>query len=233
MSGIFTKSDINSVVQRYSKRYKKFGYSPKSLGWDKGKQDIRFDILTSQYNFNNKLILDIGCGFGDLNRTLAKKAVSYNYVGIDLVDVILSEAQRRYKNRNINFIKANFLDFISNLEFDYAVASGIFNYKLRNQNNYDFIKAVIEKALNLTKDGLAFDFLSDKVDYQLDKTFHSSPEKILSIAYKFSRNIIIRNDYMPFEFSLFIFKNDKFDKKDTLFKRYKQLYKNIKRNGAD
>jgi 2-polyprenyl-3-methyl-5-hydroxy-6-metoxy-1,4-benzoquinol methylase len=59
-----------AVVQRYSRRFAEHGYSPKTLGWDKGKQDIRFAVLTSQYDFAGKRVLDIGCGFGDLNRTL-------------------------------------------------------------------------------------------------------------------------------------------------------------------
>lgn len=45
--------------------------------------------------------------------------------------------------------------------------------------------------------------------------------KILEMAYKLSRNIILRNDYMPFEFSIVIFKDDSFSKEDTLFTKYK------------
>lgn len=76
----------------------------------------------------------------------------------------------------------------------------------------------------LCSDGLAFDFLSDKVDYRHEHTFHSSPEKVLEIAYKYSRNIVLRNDYMPFEFAIIIFKDDGFDKQDTVFHRYKLLH---------
>lgn len=64
------EKDIADTVARYSKRFGEFGYSPKSLGWNKGKQDIRFEILTSLYNFHDKTILDAGCGFGNLNQTL-------------------------------------------------------------------------------------------------------------------------------------------------------------------
>ena len=105
--------------------------------------------------------------------------------------------------------------------FDFAISSGIFNHKLDGNSNYEFLEDVIKNTLAICKDGLAFDFLSDKVDYPLEHTFHNSPEKVLSIAYKYSRNIILRNDYMPFEFSLFIFKDDSFQKEDTLFNRYK------------
>ena len=90
-------------------------------------------------------------------------------------------------------------------------------------DNYDFIDACIDKALAVCRDGLAFDFLSDKVDFQLEHTFHSSPERILEMAYRYSRNVILRNDYMPFEFSVFIFNDDSFSADDTVFERYKQL----------
>ena len=76
--------DIEDTCTRYAVRYQQYGYSPKTLGWLKGKQDIRFEILTSQYNFANKSVLDLGCGFGDLNITLSKKNIPYTYLGIDL-----------------------------------------------------------------------------------------------------------------------------------------------------
>ncbi|TXI46812.1 class I SAM-dependent methyltransferase [Methylophilus sp.] len=216
-------SDKQETIERYSSRYQKFGYSPKSLGWDKGKQDVRFEILTSQYDFSEKSILDIGCGFGDLNKTLnAKYANNYSYLGVDLVPDLVIEARKQYVGDKINFRTGDFLDISFENTFDFVIASGIFNHRLNNANNYDLIEAAIIKALSLSKDGLAFDFLSDKVDYQLEHTFHSSPEKILSIAYKYSRNIVMRNDYMPFEFALFIFKDDSFSTEDTLFNRFKK-----------
>jgi len=215
-------SDKQETIERYSSRYQKFGYSPKSLGWDKGKQDVRFEILTSQYDFSEKSILDIGCGFGDLNKTLNEKyANNYSYLGVDLVPDLVNEACKQYVGDKINFRTGDFLDISFENTFDFVIASGIFNHRLNNVNNYDLIEAAIIKALSLSNDGLAFDFLSDKVDYQLEHTFHSSPEKILSIAYKYSRNIVIRNDYMPFEFALFIFKDDSFSTEDTLFNRFK------------
>jgi len=214
--------DIDQVQERYSNRYKEYGYSPKTLGWDKGKQDIRFDILTSFYNCTNKSILDIGCGFGDLNQILHEKFGSYLYNGIDLVNELIQEAKQRYSSDNISFQTGDFLQISSQMNYDYIIGSGLFNFKLCDMDNYEYIQSILEKSMDCCHDGVAFDFLSDKVDFQYDNTFHSSPERILSIAYRFSRNIILRNDYMPFEFSLFIFKDDSFAKEDTLFNRYKQ-----------
>ena len=113
------------------------------------------------------------------------------------------------------------LTFSPQRSFNYAIASGTFNLMLAGVNQYNYIEEVIKKTLQICIDGFAFDFLSDKVDYRKEETFHFSPEKLLSIAYKYSRNVMLRNDYMPFEFSLFVFNDDSFEKYDTLFCRYK------------
>ncbi|MEO5570203.1 MAG: class I SAM-dependent methyltransferase [Bacteroidia bacterium] len=218
-----SNKDKKEVQIRYTNRFNEYGYSPKSLGWDKGKQDIRFEILTSQYNFQNKSVLDIGCGFGDLNKTLSKKFKSYDYTGIDIVDVLINKGKELYKTPKKKFIVGDFLEHKFDHKFDYAVASGIFNFRLLDGNNLKYIESVIRKSLEVCKDGLAFDFLSDKVDFKYGHTFHSNPEEILGLAYKYSRNLILRNDYMPFEFSLFIFKDESFEKTDTVFNRYHKL----------
>ena len=217
------QTEQDAIIERYSRRFEQYGYDPKTLGWDKGKQQIRFTLLTSQYDFRGKKVLDIGCGFGDLNQMLEQLAGSeYEYQGVDLVPVLTEKAKELYPAENVRFACTDILaeDFMG--DYDYAVASGLFNLKFRDAANYDFIEAVMHKALSISRDGVAFDFLSDKVVYQNSRTFHSSPERILGMAYKHSRNIILRNDYMPFEFAVFINKDSSFNPEDTIFNHYKR-----------
>ncbi len=218
---ILREDDIEHLKNWYGTRYQEHGISPKSLGWDKGKQNVRFDVLTSQYDFSGKSVLDIGCGFGELTRTLDQKAEGYAYTGIDLMEPFVRDARRLHEGEDAQFVCGDFLTHPFERRFDYCVSSGVFNHKL-DIDGYEFIRQCIERGLSLAKDGLAFDFLSDRVDYPLEHTFHSNPMKVLEIAYSFSRNVVLRNDYMPFEFSLFVFKDDSFEKSDTLFSRYKK-----------
>lgn len=207
----------------YTERYKEFGYSPKTLGWVKGKQNYRFDVLTSQADLRGKHILDIGCGFGDLNKCLEVKFKEYSYYGIDIVPILITEAREKYKsseNINIEFECGDFLKKQYSRKFNYALASGIFNYKLENQDNYEYVEAVLAKALELCDEGIAFDFLSDTADQRHPHNFYFNPGKVLSIAYKYTRNIVMRSDYMPFEFAIFLFKDDSFEVSNTMFKRY-------------
>ena len=216
------ETDKETVVKRYSERYKEFGYSPKSLGWDKGKQDLRYHILLEEFNLENKSILDIGCGFGDANKLIRNRTKNYKYLGIDIVEDLIIEAQKQYTdNEKINFKLEDFLKTEIEEEYDLVVSSGVFNFKLQDADNYKFINSFMKKAFSIAKEGLAFDFLSDKVDFQYDNTFHSSPSIILEMGYELSRNVILKNHYMPFEFALIVFKDDSFVKEDTIFTRYK------------
>jgi len=216
--------DRERTVARYAGRYRESGYSPETLGWIKGKQDIRFEVLTAPFDCRGKTVLDIGCGFGDLNHLLRERCgEDYRYIGNDLVPDLLAEARERYGGPNVTFVEGDFLSTPFDCDVDIAVSSGIFNHRLEHTDSYSYIEAVLAKAFAMCREGLAFDFLSDKVDFRHEHTFHSSPERILGMAYALSRNVLLRNDYMPFEFSLFVFKDGSFSKVDTLFERFKRL----------
>jgi len=215
--------DRAGTVEKYRKGFAEYGYSPKTLGWDKGRQDIRFEVLLSFFEFRGKSILDSGCGFGDLNRVLSREnGGSYQYLGVDLVRELINEGRRHYPQENIRFLNADFLEFPFKETFDIVVASGIFNHKFDSGENDLFVERVLKKAWSLSTEGFAFDFLSDKVDFRYDHTYHNNPERILELAYGLSRNVSLRNDYMPFEFCLYVGKDNGFDRADAVFNTHKK-----------
>ena len=61
------KFNLTPVSKFYNQKYKQYGNSLKSIGWSNKKdQDLRFEKLLLNYDLKNKVILDVGCGFGDL-----------------------------------------------------------------------------------------------------------------------------------------------------------------------
>ena len=220
-----TERDKVNVIERYSKRFEAFGYDPQTLGWTKGKQLVRFDLLTSHLNLRGKTILDIGCGFGDLNKLLQiKYGTDYEYIGVDLVPALVEQGQSLFGSPKVRFVCGDFLSSSIDFECDLVVASGIFNFKLSDGSNYEFIEESMSKAFRLCRVGFAFDFLSDRVNFKRDDCFHSSPEHVLTHAYKLSRNVVLRNDCMPFEFAILVNKLSTFDERDTIFHSYKDRH---------
>ena len=59
--------DKDKYINRYTERYKQYGYDPRALGWsiDRKKQYYHFSSLCSIADLNNKTIIDVGCGFRD------------------------------------------------------------------------------------------------------------------------------------------------------------------------
>lgn len=224
---MFSKNDKLSVISRYTEKFKKFGYSQKTLGWDKGKQDIRFDVLTCAWDFKNASVLDVGCGFGDFYGFANDKFGNLSrYTGLEIVPSLIEKGRELYgENSNFEIISSSITDWEPEIAYDYVVISGLFNFKLDggSENNYQFIDFVLKRSMSFVKKGVAANFLSDKVDYEYENTFHSNPGRILDICFNFTRNIVFKNDYFPFEFTVLLNKDDAFEFEDTIFNEYKKL----------
>lgn len=219
MSGL-TESEVAETIRRYSDRFRKFGVCEETLGWTHQRQMVRFEALTSLFPLQNHHILDIGCGFGDLNQLLRKKCGEhYRYTGVDLVPELIGEARRLWNAPNISFHVGDFSAVGDLVGADFAVASGVLNHKLSESDNYTVAEEMLRKALKCCSVGAAFDFLTDRVDYRLEHTFHYDPCRVMEIALRCSRRVVLRNDYLPFEFTVVILRDDEVDRSTGRFMR--------------
>jgi hypothetical protein len=57
----------------------------------------------------------------------------------------------------------------------------------------------------MSSKGVAVNFLSSYVDYELDRNFHFAPEKAFSLAKKLTRFVTLRHDYPLYEFTLYLY----------------------------
>lgn len=210
--------EIQKTKERYTQRLNEFGISEEALGWGKkGRAKLRYKVMTEVFNFNGTSILDFGAGFGLFNNYLKDWGIEPKaYKGIEINDDFISKAKEI--DPNIDITNINIYDEQIKGEYDYVVSSGVFNHQLND--NDAFIDFAFEYFFKLCNKGIAFNFLSDKVDFKLDYTHHSNPEAILKLAYKFTNRIVLRNDYMPFEFTIFLFKEDEIHKESTVYLPY-------------
>lgn len=208
-----------SILKRYSERYREHGFSPKTLGWQNGRQGIRFEILSGHWNWNGASVLDVGCGFGDLYRYLKEKGIAASYRGVDINPDLIAEGRRQYPKADLR-VGDPFVDGIRG-KFDYIVCSGLFN--TRQKGAWKMVENAFDLFNRRALKGFAANFLSTKVDYRLRHAHHSDPAKVLTLAYRFSNRIVLRNDYMPFEFSVFVDKRTAFNAKKAVYPEYEEL----------
>jgi len=208
-------NEINNkfTIEHYESQLKLHGYSPKTLGWINGRHNLRYYILLSQWTFANNSLLDFGCGFGDLFRFCTKNDYQIAYEGVDLSSQLIEMGRHVYPEANL--WHGDVLHEGLQKNYDFIVSSGVHNLKL--DNTWEFIQATFtffDKHSNL---GFALNFLSSEVEYTLEHTYHADPAKILALAYKYSNRVVLRNDYMPFEFTVFVDKRDDFNREIAVY----------------
>jgi SAM-dependent methyltransferase len=201
------ETDIQNYIRRYTEGLREHGYSAQALGWGvNGRQDVRFKVLSEQAVLSKgSSVLDVGCGFADLYRYLKSKDWNGKYTGIDIVPAIADKAKELLPEVDIRIAD------ISNphLEkYDYVIASGIFNAKLLNEDNLTHISNSINRMFELCNKAVCVDFMSSYVDFQKDGGWHTSPEWAYQLGRTLSKRLLLRSDYLPFEFTLIIFKDD-------------------------
>lgn len=214
--------DKEFLKNRYEASFEINGFSPESVLWTEEKQKIRFDALISQFNLENKSILELGCGFGDINKILQKRYKKYKYFGIDLVEEFINVAKNVYNNDSITFECGDFLNRKFKRKYDYVIESGIFNIKLKEMDNYDFIETSIKQAFELCNEALAFNFITERVNYKDDDFYYINPEKVLEIAFRYSKKVILKSDYLPFDYTVIIYKDDSYTE-SGIYKTYKSV----------
>ena len=200
------KTDKKDCIERYSDRLIKYGKTTKSLGWSGGKnsQKLRFESICDIGLKENQTLLDIGCGFGDLYKYLNTNFKNIAYKGLDINDELIKIGRSYHINidlENIDIIEDKF-----EYKYDWVVGSGLFNYRLVNQNNFEYIKKMTKRMFEISNKGIAIDFMHHYVDYISNESFYIDPNQMIHYFRTMSDKIILKMDYLKFECMFFIYK---------------------------
>jgi len=217
------KDELKGAIDRYNQRLKDYGETEQALGWgEKGRSRLRFHVLCSEFNLENTIVLDFGCGFGDLCGYIRDNfTTNFRYIGVDINPNLLEVAKKKYGSYGeFHLVDENAKDYFekNDIRADYILSSGIFNFKL--DDNPGFIKSTIELFNRFSDKGFAANFMSDKVDFEASSNYHSNPGEILELFYKFNNNLLLKNNYMAFEFTVFANKQIPVDKRLFVYQDY-------------
>ena len=99
------------VNTQYSKRFRKFGATPKGVFWvSTERQETRFDIILKEIQKISPMqpfldIADIGCGYGSFAEYLFKKLnrSEFKYEGFDINKDLIEHCHRGFSESNLSF----------------------------------------------------------------------------------------------------------------------------------
>lgn len=174
----------------------------KKLAWESTyNQLVRFQALVDNVNLNEKSILDVGCGLGDLYDYLERQGIDVHYTGVDILDVMIENAQK--KHPGADFIKTDIFkssDVFDGRKFDVVYASGTFNLKLGN--NEKFIEDIARVFSTLSREVFAFNLLHERSSDPIDTYYYTHPEKVLPVLKKYSSDVKVIDDYLENDFTV-------------------------------
>jgi len=191
----------------YQKSFRKYGLSPKALQWSSTRSmELRFKQIVSNLDFNNKSVLDVGCGFGFLIPYIEKQAQRFDYLGIDIVPEFIREARKLYPN--YKFKVGDYFTRPIRKRFDIIIASGVLNNNLGEatiKSRFDFIK----KTFKRSKSALAFNMAGgfpQPENSAGNKVYYADSLMVLNFCFSLTRKLIFIHHYHPRDFSLILFK---------------------------
>lgn len=205
---------LDETINRYRERLEKFGIHPDTLGWTKGKQNLRYASLLNCLPEGINSILDVGCGFSDGLSYLHKIYPNLDYIGVDIVPEFIDISKNRFPNQQ--FFLGDYKDIEVTKRVDAVIASGVFNYDFGN--NYEEISKFIEFGRKIGARFVSFDVLSDNVDFKTSTNFYYNPAKLIDIVQKQTRRFEVSSRYQPFEINIFCDFEDDFDIAKSLYK---------------
>lgn len=195
------------VIDRYAERLGRLGPVVQALGWrDQVQQQLRFSVLAEGLpHLDGASLLDIGCGFGGLFESLRGRGVRVRYVGCDISPDVLDIARARHPD--VTFELRDVLDDPYPAgTFDYVCMSGIFNYRLAD--NDGFLQQMLSAAYATCTRGVGANMMTDHVDYRDEHLHYFSPEQVLRFCQTLTRRLALRHDYPLYEFTVFLYHDD-------------------------
>ena len=176
------------------------------VGWGSAdSQEKRFRVLMDIGCFENESILDVGCGLGALVDYIHKAHLNLSYTGVDINPKMIQEAQQRHSN--IEFIHTDIITdvhLLNDRKFDYVFLSGALN--LAADKHQKTIESMMKEMFALASKGVAINFLSIFSDHLSPGEYYCNPVDMLQLALSITKKVTLRHDYMPHDFTIYLYK---------------------------
>jgi len=199
----------------------KYGSNYRALDWNSPEsQKLRYQIFKELFVYGKKSanlsVLDVGCGFGDLYGFFKAEGLlsrhKIKYTGFDISAKLLEAAKKKYPDAQ--FELKDILEERSLPGFDYIFCSGIFNIRTtETEEHMEWVKTTLLRMYDLANFGVAVNFLSEGAlpianpeDLNSGRYFYFKPEEIINFCRFVCGRYILRHDYHPGDFTVYLFK---------------------------
>jgi SAM-dependent methyltransferase len=194
-----------SVVAHYEARLREHGPGARGMDWkDERSQRLRFAMLVDGLELAGRSLHDVGCGSGELCAYLEERGLAVDYRGSDLSAEMIQAARARHPRAT--FERADLLaDELA--PADVLVTSGLFHVKLAATDEAwgSFVRDMLRRMFALARHAIAFNLMSDQVDFRVPELHYTSPAETLAFCQReLSPHVRLRHDYPLHEYTVHV-----------------------------
>ncbi len=200
------------LKEHYEKIFSEFGPSSRGVDWGDD-QDVllRYKNMLSVVRAGSSpspSMLDVGCGYGGLFDYSMGHGIKVDYTGIDVAENMIAHAKTHHQNGAFHL--GDVLHYPFDRRFDYVVCNGILTQKLETKiREMDhFCNALVRRMFDLCDVGIAFNLMSNRVNFMAENLYYRSPVEMLSFCLdNFSGKVRIDHAYPLFEYTVYVYKD--------------------------
>lgn len=193
----------------YKQKFKEFGVSPQALQWkSKGAAHQRFRQFWAEIDFDDKNVLDVGCGFGEMGNFLTKRYENVKYKGVDIMPEFIESGKKIYPDLELE--QGDFFGHPKSEVYDIIICSGALNSNFGTEDeNLEFRKKAIKTMFDHSTNVVAFNMLGGHPILENNNEsniWYSDSLVILEYCMSLTRRVILRHHYHPTDFTVFMYK---------------------------
>jgi RimJ/RimL family protein N-acetyltransferase/SAM-dependent methyltransferase len=202
-SAVWNEDDRENA-RLYDALVEQYGGGPRALDWGGAEsQRLRFEVLAAVAPLRGASVLDVGCGLGDFCQWATDADMEVRYTGIDIAPRMVEAARRRLPTARFelcNLLEAKPPDDA----YDYVLASGVFAKRRRAPS--EFMNHLAGLMFGLCRKAVAFNSLSAWAPDQEAGEFYADPAATLAFCRTLTPRVVLRHDYHPRDFTLYLYK---------------------------
>lgn len=203
----------------YQEAFARHGDSPAAVLWPRGRQAVRFKALTHHFKGSGFSVLDFGCGLAHLKDDLDNRFPGCRYIGADVVPEFIEAVRNKHPDATVYCIRSH-----SELtdQVDHVVISGTFNLVDggSREQYLNYVYSALTHLFSLCRVSLSVNFMTDQVDFIQPGAHHVNVEAMYRfVRDKLSPRLQVDQSYMPYEFTIVVFRQSAVDRPDNIFER--------------
>lgn len=198
---------LADVAEYYRGKLRQFGATPAGVDWkDEASQNTRFDQLLQLVADPARSLVDFGCGVGALLGHMRGRGLTGPYRGIDIEAEMIAAAATRWAEEPAAVFE---IGASPSRAADYAVASGIFNVRLRHDEAIwrAHVLGVLAEMDRSSRLGFAFNCLTSYADADRMRSdlYYADPCFYFDLCKRnYSRHVALLHDYGLYEFTIIV-----------------------------